>query len=635
MIIDTKKYLFIGAREDLDEFFERAQSRGFIEFIAPSGKKLLEHPLAVKNLMSAIKLLRKQPVKKPYTGGGDLAFADTISERILGLKTDIEKLSEEVRLLSAEIARVEPFGDFSMEDIDYIEKKGNRKIQFFCMKTAKSHKSNFTDEVIYVGTDYDLDYFITINREMRTYPGMIEMRIDRPVGELHNHLSFAKETLQQLEAELKGFAGHIEFLHEALIEQLNSYYLACAKKESEFPLDNALFAIEAWVPKIKTAALFSMMDGMAVHAEQIAIEDQERVPTYMENKGAPRMGQDLVLIYDVPAVSDRDPSGWVLWAFVLFFSMIVSDGGYGLLFLGLAGYLKYKFPQLKGSGKRLLRLFAIASAGCILWGMATSSYFGIHINPESPLAKISLIQFLAEKKASYHIASSDEVHKKWIDKNPELSPIAEGKQFLQQAPAARDEFSDNILLEFSLLVGVIHIGLSLLRYLWRNWANFGWALFLVGGYLYFPSALHATSIVEFLGLVPKDIAGQVGIQLIYIGIGMAAILALIQKRLRGLGEIANVVQVFADVLSYLRLYALALASSIMAETFNDIGKGLGLAIGAIVIILGHTVNLVLAIEGGVIHGLRLNFIEWYHYSFDGGGILFNPLKRLKSTITSK
>jgi V/A-type H+-transporting ATPase subunit I len=630
MIIDVKKYLFIGAKEDLDGFFERAQNHGFIEFIAPSGKKLLDQPVSVQNLLAAIKVLRKQPVKKPYEGGGDLALADTISGRILALKAEIEKLSEEVRLLDAEIARVAPFGDFSMEDIDYIEKESGRKIQFFCMKSAKSHKTNFTDEVIYIGTDYDLDYFVTINPGVRSYPDMIEMRIDRSVGELQHQLSFAKEMLHQLEAELKGFAGHIDFLHDALIEQLNHYHLNLAKKESEFPLNNALFAIEAWVPATKTASLFSMMDGMAVHAEQIAIETEERVPTHMENKGPSHMGEDLVRIYDVPATSDKDPSGWVLWAFVLFFSMIVSDGGYGLLFLGLALYLKYKFPQLKGAGKRVLNLFAVLSVGCILWGVATSSYFGLHLKSDNILSKISVLDFLAEKKADYHIAAKDDVHKKWVDKQEGLANISEGKAFLHQAPKAQGEFTDNILLEVSLLVGVIHVSLSLLRYAWRNWANIGWVLFLVGGYLYFPSSLHATSLVQFLGVVSKNMAGQIGIQLIYIGIAAAVLLSLIQKRLKGLGEIANVIQVFADVLSYLRLYALALAGGIMAETFNDIGQGLGLAVGALVILLGHGINLILSIQGGIIHGLRLNFIEWYHYSFDGGGRLFNPLKRLKS-----
>ena len=137
---------------------------------------------------------------------------------------------------------------------------------------------------------------------------------------------------------------------------------------------------------------------------------------------------------------------------------------------------------------------------------------------------------------------------------------------------ALDAFSDSILLEFSLLIGMIHISLSLLRYFWRHWAAIGWVTFIVGGYLYFPSILKATSIVNFLGIVDKTTATQVGLQLIYTGIAAALFLALLQKRLKGIGEIANIIQVFADVLSYLRLYALALAGAIMAETFNDIGR---------------------------------------------------------------
>lgn len=65
----------------------------------------------------------------------------------------------------------------------------------------------------------------------------------------------------------------------------------------------------------------------------------------------------------------------------------------------------------------------------------------------------------------------------------------------------------------------------------------------------------------------------------------------------------------------------------MAETFNRMGIDLGLFFGIIVILGGHGINFVLGTMGGVIHGLRLNFIEWYHYSFDGGGKLFKPLRR--------
>ena len=105
--------------------------------------------------------------------------------------------------------------------------------------------------------------------------------------------------------------------------------------------------------------------------------------------------------------------------------------------------------------------------------------------------------------------------------------------------------------------------------------------------------------------------------------------ALIQRGWKGLNEIANLVTVFADVLSYLRLYALSLAGAIMAETFNTEGAGLGLFIGFIIILIGHSVNIGLSFMGGVIHGLRLNFLEWYHFCFYGGGRLFKPLSKLR------
>ena len=200
---------------------------------------------------------------------------------------------------------------------------------------------------------------------------------------------------------------------------------------------------------------------------------------------------------------------------------------------------------------------------------------------------------------------------------------------LKSSPEAFSAFKKNILLELSLLAGVIHIGLSFGRYIKRNWSGIGWILFLIGGYLFFPSMVDATSMINFMGLMSKGVATFVGQIVLFSGIGLALVLGIIQKRLMGLTEITNVIQVFSDVLSYLRLYALGLAAMVMAETFNDIAIKVGVVLGIVILILGHSLNLVLGIMGGIIHGLRLNFIEWYHHSFTGDGKLFNPLKLFK------
>ena len=112
------------------------------------------------------------------------------------------------------------------------------------------------------------------------------------------------------------------------------------------------------------------------------------------------------------------------------------------------------------------------------------------------------------------------------------------------------------------------------------------------------------------------------------GLGLAFALSLIQHRLKGLLEPMTVIQIFADTMSYLRIYALSLAGAMVSATINEFAGAAIFVVGALLFVIGHITNIALSIMGGVIHGLRLNFLEWYHYSFEGGGKKFNPLRFL-------
>lgn len=636
MIISMKKYLILGVQEDLELFFTRAQQQGVLEFIPGKNKTLSHVPKETQCFIDAIRILRKlkPSSKKPTTQQSP----EEIAFHIIHLKKESERLLEQIRIIKLDIARVAPLGDFSRKDIEYIESEGQKTVQFFCMKTSKREESPLDEGLIFLDTEYDLDYFMAIHARPVSYPHMIEMRVDKPVGMLKEELEAVKESLHAIETELKETVCFQSFLQEALILHLNAYHLEQAKNTVQYPLENSVFCVEAWIPQNKVRILYSLVNDIAIHCESIAIEEEDFVPTYMENKGISRIGEDLVRVYDTPAHTDKDPSTWVFWFFALFFSIIVADGGYGLLYLALAGFCWYKFPKLKGQKRRFLKLATILATGCVLWGVCTASFFGLELKPTNWIMQVSPLQKLVIKKADYHLRQNDDVQQDLDKKFPELLTVTSGKEVIEKAVeykddkasyVASDDFSRDILLDFSILLGIVHVSCSLMRYFFRNWAGIGWVLFMIGGYLYFPSILNATSMLNFLYLVGKSQATQIGLQLIFSGIIIAVILALIQKRLKGLGQITQVLQVFADVLSYLRLYALALAGTIMASTFNQLGKSAGL-FGFIPILGGHGVNILLGLMAGVIHGLRLNFIEWYHYCFDGGGRLFKPLTYLKS-----
>lgn len=635
MIVELHKYLIYGKKEEMDRFFSLAQRAGFLEFIGSSHKKALELPEEAKLLLSAIKVAKRHAVHAEDRSIVSLTPLQ-LAQQLVCLNTDEEKLCEERRVLRAEIARIAVFGDFSREELSQLEQETKRVFQFFCMKSDLAREIVLPSEVIFVGTEYDLDYFVAINKEKRQYPNMIEIQIDRPVGQLRSRLKQVGEELSHIEKEQRTFSNAIARLQRGLVDCLNEHHLSLAKHDADFTLESTLFAVEAWVPKTRTKALHGLLSALPIQAERIAIETRDQIPTYMENKGVGKIGEDLVQIYDTPAPTDRDPSLWVLIFFSLFFAMIISDAGYGLIYLLIGLSLKWKFPHMGGGGKRFLKLLFICSSSCIIWGIATASYFGMEIGPDNPLRKTSFLHYLAVKKAEYHIEQKDDVYEEYLRDYPALAEVKNGHEFLTTAVQvqgdhkqfkALDDFYDNLLMEFSFLVGMLHISLSFCRYLLRNWSGLGWILFILGGYLYFPSILNATTLVNFMGWIPKPLAHTLGLQLTLGGIGLAFLAAVFQRKWGAFHELLNVVQVFADILSYLRLYALALGGMVMAHTFNDkLGIDLGPIAGALVILAGHLTNITLAVMGGVIHGLRLNFLEWYHYSFEGGGHLFNPLR---------
>jgi V/A-type H+-transporting ATPase subunit I len=108
------------------------------------------------------------------------------------------------------------------------------------------------------------------------------------------------------------------------------------------------------------------------------------------------------------------------------------------------------------------------------------------------------------------------------------------------------------------------------------------------------------------------------------------------RLLDGLRALTDITKAFGDVLSYLRLFALGLASASLALTFNDLAhqagqiQGVGLLFAILILLVGHLLNLMLALMSGVVHGLRLNYIEFYNWALSGEGYAFQPFNKKES-----
>ena len=182
-VIQVKKYLFIGVQDDLDSFFKRSQEKGFVEFLSPKGSRPFEANEEVKKLIEALKVLKKQPLRVAAKLTKDLDV-DLLLTTILQNAETLERLDEEKRLLEAERSRIAPLGYFSLDEIQEIERDTGHHVQFFCVKRSKISKLALDETLISVGSEYGMEYFMTLSPHVESFRGMIELHFDKSLSQI-------------------------------------------------------------------------------------------------------------------------------------------------------------------------------------------------------------------------------------------------------------------------------------------------------------------------------------------------------------------------------------------------------------------------------------------------------------------
>jgi V/A-type H+-transporting ATPase subunit I len=198
------------------------------------------------------------------------------------------------------------------------------------------------------------------------------------------------------------------------------------------------------------------------------------------------------------------------------------------------------------------------------------------------------------------------------------------------------------MMALTIIIGALHLILANLISAWKYRKNgkgisyIGWCCLIIAGLI--AGFKWQTQIDPRIEDLPLDA--------VLLGLGVVLILGfssdrawtlspkgLLLRGFDGLKSVGGVSQMFSDVLSYLRLFALALASTQLAVTFNQLASdmwnqaGFGVLLAILIIVMGHVMNFVLALMSGVVHGLRLVCIEFFHWSLPEEGILFQPFRK--------
>jgi len=345
--------------------------------------------------------------------------------------------------------------------------------------------------------------------------------------------------------------------------------------------DKALFALQGWVPAEETDALAGRLAHEGVEAAVQAVEpDETEVPPTLLRY--PRWARPMKGLFEflgtVPGYREFDVAGAFMVALPLFSAIIISDLGYGLLYL--VPMLIFYRQVSRTLGARLAQLIAVVGVCSILWGLLISSFFGMDFSGQ--MASLPLI-------GTYYADG----------------PLVEVSMERQSAL----EF----LMWLSVTLGAVQLSLA---HLWRALAlcpnqqclsEIGWAAFLWGMWGAIKWLLINTA--------PPSLDNVYG-WLLIVGGGLVLLFTEPSrnpgKRL-GFGVLKSLlpaISTFGDTISYIRLMVLGLASTALALAFNNLAGQVPMAAAIPILMVGHGLNVALSVVSLLAHGVRLNVLEF-------------------------
>lgn len=587
MIIPLIKVTVYGQLKDKSQVLAHLQGMGLLHLIPLSAMEEDQREIGpsseateVLNFLLSCPMRRRQALNP---AGFD---ATKVEGEALYLKHRIQVLTDERDFLLGRIKDLRPWGTFSFPPLEDL---AGYRLWFYVVphhRLKEIPAEDVTMEV--VGRDNRFSYVIVISE--KEPQGMPVPRVhtgDQSLAELEQRLEEVELELEDMQAERASLTRYCT-LFERSLSRLEDHAVLSDAAGRTYD-DSPVFALQAWCPKKRIPELRDYAAAMGLVLDQAEPEPQEVPPTLLNNPQLLAVGENLVSFYQTPSYWHWDPSRIVFISFTVFFGMIMADAGYGLLMaLGLGMF--WKRMGHSETGRRLRTLFAALTAGTLVYGVLIGSYFGMDPPAHTLLAAMEVVNL--------------------------------------------HDFS--LLMKISVLVGAGHLILGNGAVVWR-WRRSLKAVAPLGWLLVFSGAL-----VAWLGSSLSGGAAKL------MHIGFACMLAggvlilffsemegsLLKRFLMGLERLTKLSGAFGDTLSYLRLFALGLASASLAISFNGIAQqlhaevpGFGLLLALLVLLIGHGLNILIAISSGFIHGLRLNFIEFFNWSGCGEGYPFKAFRR--------
>jgi len=581
-IVSLVKVTFYGHVDDREQVLADLQKFGCLHLIplAPE-KETLTQGGPSSRAKEALRYILSCPNRRRQVRDPAKFDANAIEQQILELKDKIQDLEDERDFLMGRISNLRPWGKFRFPPREDLK---NLRLWFYVVSHKDMASVESTDLIReVVSRDNRFNYVVVVSENEPEEMPVPRVRTgNKSLSELEDRLEEVEFELEDFQAERAGLTRWCTLFAQSIdrLEDQAAVHDAIRQTYEEDPI----FALQAWAPTENIGQLERYTKDKGLVFVVAEPTPDETPPTMMQNPEKLAIGQDLVSFYTTPRYWLWDPSIIVFFSFALFFAMIFADAGYSAT-LGIIVAALWKRMGASVAGQRFRILLAALVGAGVVYGVIVGSYFGISPVEGSLPAKLKII----------------------------------------------DMMNFDVMMQISIMLGVFHLVLANAITAWhfrrsiRAAVPIAWIFVFLGALSLWQASSHGETLA---GLKPYGIAAMV--------LGLAGVVLfsspegpLWKRLLKGLSGLSGLSNAFGDALSYLRLFALGLASASLAGTFNDMAgqvkaalPGIGILFALLIVLFGHTLNFVLSLSSGFIHGLRLNYIEFFRWSISEEGYPF-------------
>ncbi len=383
---------------------------------------------------------------------------------------------------------------------------------------------------------------------------------------------------RKLEEELGGLSKmlpELKILHDILSAELFRL-----KAAGRFAATETAFLLKGWVP---TAMVDKVRDKLTKVSPTVCLEasepeEGEDPPVLLHNNPAAAPFESVVAGFSLPSPYGMDPTAIMAPFFACFFGMMVSDAGYGLM-LAVIIPLLIKFFKPSPGAKKLMIILAMGGVFTLFWGFMYNTWFGFAPLPVyfDPVNNALPVMGLCIAIGAVHLFTG--------------LFMGAALNFRRKQPL------DALYDQFSWFFLVVGLGLMILP----ATAQFGKYMALVGAVIILLTAGRHKSKNPF------------------------------KRLLSGLGALYGMTSWISDLLSYMRLFGMGLATGVIGMVINQLvgmifaGGIIGKVFGILLFVGGHLFNAGINILGAYVHSCRLQYIEFFGKFYEEGGKPFVPL----------